>query len=341
MRYHISSILILVLFIASCDKDLKTPVARFAVSPLKGDVEEGFFFDAGISYDHNDPLSKLKFRWDWEGDGLWDTPYSSEMTINHKFYKPGKYNVHLEVINTKGLISITFREVEVLITGPLYPPEIIFPPNEGNNLELSSLLKWNCYHIENSDLTYDFYFGENQDPPLLCKNYYSNIYDPGLLKSGTIYYWKIIARDNSGNTSISPIWSFSTHLFDNRDKQIYQVIIIGDNIWMAENLNYKTDMGSWCFGDDSLNCDLFGRLYDWETAHKSCPLGWHLPPDGEWQSLELAFFLFEIDQWGPRGGNQGDILRKGGSSGFNVLMAGIRDYYGLYSIPGTDSGFWT
>lgn len=341
MRLQIHLILILVLFIVSCVKDQNSPVAKFTVTPLTGDVGESFNFNSGMSYDQKDHLSDLKFRWDWEGDGFWDTPYSSETIINQKFQIPGTYKVHLEVINKGGITGISFREIVVMDKGPLYPPIIIYPSNEKNNIKISSLISWDCYHADNLDLKYDLYFGITSNPPLIKKNSISDIYDPGMLNSSTTYYWKVTAKDNNGNISTSPVWSFSTNLFDERDNQSYQIIKIGGNDWMAENLNFKSDSGSWCYRDDSINCDLYGKLYNWETAINSCPNGWHLPSEVEWMSLELAFYIYDANDWESRGEELANILREGGSSGFNVLLAGTRDFRGRYSILGTDCGFWT
>jgi len=72
---------------------------------------------------------------------------------------------------------------------------------------------------------------------------------------------------------------------------------------MAENLAYEVE-GSKCFGENGkihdhrtydditlsnkelqANCQKYGRLYNWETAKKACPTGWHLPSKEEWQEL--------------------------------------------------------
>ena len=108
-------------------------------------------------------------------------------------------------------------------------------------------------------------------------------------------------------------------LTDSRDGQTYRTTKIGDQVWMAENLNYrylgptaKFDSSSFCAFDDPVNCDTYGRLYIWSAAMDSagiidgnsangcgynsectisenvrgvCPTGWHLPSKGEWAEL--------------------------------------------------------
>ncbi|MDR0517359.1 MAG: hypothetical protein LBH25_09995 [Fibromonadaceae bacterium] len=40
-----------------------------------------------------------------------------------------------------------------------------------------------------------------------------------------------------------------------------------------------------CYGNKTQNCDKYGRLYDWNTAMKACPAGWHLPSGTDWNVL--------------------------------------------------------
>jgi uncharacterized protein (TIGR02145 family) len=108
---------------------------------------------------------------------------------------------------------------------------------------------------------------------------------------------------------------------DHRDGNVYKIVKIGNQVWMAENLNYDA-LGSKCYKNDIANSLKYGRLYNWETAKKACPSGWHLPSDAEWQTL--------VDFVG--GQNMAGKKLKA-KNGWTELCNGTDDYH-FSALPG-------
>ncbi len=131
-------------------------------------------------------------------------------------------------------------------------------------------------------------------------------------------------------------WQCGYPITDNRDSQTIGTVEIGEQCWMAENLNYATG-DSWCYNYNSVNCDTYGRLYTWDTALVVCPDGWHLPSDGEWKILEGtadSYYPVGSSEWDSteyRGYDVGINLKS--ISGWNSNGNGT-DLYGFGALPG-------
>ena len=184
---------------------------------------------------------------------------------------------------------------------------------------------------------------------------------------------KIIVSSSS-NSDIKNSAKMGT-LKDSRDGQTYKTVQIGNQVWMAENLNFKTD-SSFCYNDSAEYCSKYGRLYKWAAAvGKSenecgydlcslpsvnirgvCPEGWHLPSHTEWDTLFTAvggsgrsyawYGSTVVGEWLTAG----KVLKStsgwfhGGNGtdafSFSALPAGLR-FHRNYDIEGDGAYFWS
>jgi uncharacterized protein (TIGR02145 family) len=147
---------------------------------------------------------------------------------------------------------------------------------------------------------------------------------------------------------------------DDRDEQIYNTVQIGDQCWMAENLNIgtmingneeMTDNGvieKYCYDDVPTNCDEYGGLYKWNEmmvytttpgVQGVCPSGWHILTDDEWKLLEGT-----VDSQYPVGdpiwNNTG---YRGYDAGLNLKSTtgwnGVGNGSGLYDYEALPGGY--
>ena len=127
----------------------------------------------------------------------------------------------------------------------------------------------------------------------------------------------------------------------------YPTILIGKQLWMAENLDTRRgpageSIESYCFYHDTAYCNKYGRLYSWNVAMAGsdeenvrgiCPEGWHIPSDKEWEEL--------LDNLG--GYNvAGTQMAVGGESGFNAICAGnYNPILEVFSFIDRNAYFWS
>lgn len=128
---------------------------------------------------------------------------------------------------------------------------------------------------------------------------------------------------------------------DPRDGQVYRVVQIGAQTWLARDLSFRAEE-SYCYGDRPGGCPPHGRLYPWDIAVRACPTGWHLPSEEEWRTLEeyLGIPGSELAAEGFRGTDQGARLRAGGDIGFDAPISGYRRPDASYARRGERSAYW-
>lgn len=153
---------------------------------------------------------------------------------------------------------------------------------------------------------------------------------------------------------------------DKRDQNTYNIITIGNQKWMAENLRYLPEVSPadqgyiyeihyYVYGYDGTDIDSakatanyseYGVLYNWLAAKKACPLGWRLPSEKDWAELETELNNAQV---GSYMASKSDLWEDGkmkkaecwGGSEFNAMPAGYRDGNGFFSESGKMAYFWT
>jgi uncharacterized protein (TIGR02145 family) len=152
---------------------------------------------------------------------------------------------------------------------------------------------------------------------------------------------------------------------DLRDNTEYEIVQIGDQCWMAENLNIGTMINStnggtnsdgmqtnnstiekYCYDNQTSNCDTYGGLYQWNEmmeyttlpgAQGICPDGWHVPTDTEWCTLKNAVNAGTIEcgvngEW--QGTDGGGHLKSTGTSLWWNPNEGADNSSGFTALPG-------
>lgn len=146
-------------------------------------------------------------------------------------------------------------------------------------------------------------------------------------------------------------------LIDHRDGKRYKTVKIGQQYWMAENLNIgkfinTTNGGAnkdgqqtndntiekYCYDNDENYCIKYGGLYQWnemmqyssgEIEIGICPEGWHIPSDYEWSQLISYLALNGVS------GSEGKALKS--SENWKGDPDGL-DAYGFNGLP---AGNWS
>lgn len=161
--------------------------------------------------------------------------------------------------------------------------------------------------------------------------------------SGDQFVFQLVATLNK------PVDSFSGNsgiFTDSRDGHVYKWVRIDSQIWMAENLAYLPKVSPLSDDTDILipkynvydyegssiskaketnNYNKYGVLYSWQAAKESCPNGWHLPSNSEWNMLINYLGGVEVAGGKMKSRTGWKIQNTGAtnSSGFSGIPAGV------------------
>lgn len=109
-------------------------------------------------------------------------------------------------------------------------PTLVNPINNSTTKTGDILLTWECIDADNDRLSFNVYFGESSNPPIISYYQSEQYYDPGILEDGKAYYWRIDAEDNYSNVTTSDVNSF---VVSYSVEQIFQIGNSQENIKMV------------------------------------------------------------------------------------------------------------
>lgn len=136
--------------------DNTPPTASFTITPSSGTVDTVFIFDASGSTDNETPIY-LRFRWDWENDGIFDTELSTNPIATHQYPDSGLYTIKLFITDPGGLTDTVSQSLEVLLPDT---PDTTFAMVLNNECEQNN---------EHEEVLYEVTYCEN-----LTEQSYSN-----------------------------------------------------------------------------------------------------------------------------------------------------------------------
>lgn len=125
------------------------------------------------------------------------------------------------------------------------------------------------------------------------------------LVTGVTYHFRVKASNSIGTTYGNDL-TF-TPLITDIDGNKYNIVTIGNQVWLSENLKatryndgtsiplitanqdwYTATDGAFCwYNNDIAYKATYGALYNWYAVKtgRICPTGWHVPSDSEWTTL--------------------------------------------------------
>lgn len=112
------------------------------------------------------------------------------------------------------------------------------------------------------------------------------------------------SANNNSTPSGSNLGVIPDSIVDERDGNVYKTVVLGEQVWLAENLRYLPKSSGFYYDDfspmyhvqnfmhndiDSLKAseyyEDYGVLYNWPAALTACPAGWHLPSKEDFNIL--------------------------------------------------------
>lgn len=131
---------------------------------------------------------------------------------------------------------------------PPQVPENIFPANDTTDIPVNVTFIWSSENSGNKDsIIYDFYLkADDAEPELVASGIVDTSFYSNSLNYNTSYFWKVVAKDQNGETSTSPVWKFSTRYENNSPPYVPKNPQPGNGI---SSLSIANSVASWSGGD--------------------------------------------------------------------------------------------
>lgn len=254
------------------------------------------------------------------------------------------------------------------------PTCIIIAPTEGQSIEKGSTLFVSVDASDNDGFITEVRIYLNDMGVQAIKEFPFNFEVSTSDYVAGEYTLKAVAKDNEGAEDIDYVRiqiAEPSSVYD-YEGNAYEMIAIGEQVWMAENLrSTKYSNGTpieimedqtqwdeaaptakyycWYENNESLG-EIYGALYTWAAAMNGapgsdaipsgvqgvCPDGWHLPSDEEFMVLErtLGMTEEEMNDNMYRGTVEGGMLKEQGTSYWSTPNAGATNETGFSGLPG-------
>jgi uncharacterized protein (TIGR02145 family) len=197
------------------------------------------------------------------------------------------------------------------------------------------------------------------------------------LTVGTNYHYRVVSTNSLGTTNGNDM-TFTTApaTVNDVDGNTYNVVAIGAQVWIKENLNTTkyndgtaipnvTDNTAWTvlttgaysdYSNNPANSTIYGRLYNWYAVDNNaatklasnsgknvCPTSWHVPTNTEWTTLTTYLGEYVAGSKLKETGTTHWTSPNTGATnetGFTALPGGVRgNNDGAYNNIGSN-GFW-
>ncbi len=326
-------------------------------------------------------VSTMQYQWTTSSSfptgGTWTNFVNSGLTITQN-NGTGDYYLHIKATDNAGN--------EAKLTSNVFKLDNTAPVISSMTISASSITE-NSFTINrsgnasdaHSDLAtnpYIYQISTNNSSWTTKSTTTASSYKVTGLSEDTTYYYRICVQDKLGNEACISSKCVKTKdgnlgtFTDSRDGYTYDTVKIGNQVWFAEDLRYDcsregyTNVGSGTSGWSESACGnqdtgYNAMLYGWvaamngstnQSARGLCPVGWHIPSDGEWKTLEgIVDSIYGVghSEWDKnnarRGSDAGTKLKDTSTNGigFKALLSGYRYIGGTFNYIGSYGRWWS